>query len=364
MSSANFELFVKAHPILITVLEGLHEMAMILNEKREIIYFNEKFSEFAKAHELNPKAGILPGNAMNCVHALKGDRLCGTTDFCKYCGANDAIIQSIAGDQASSYCHITAVNGNAFDLKVNATPLQMGNEYYTLYCVTDVSAELRKNMLEKIFFHDINNIVSGISLMTDLMSEKCDAIDEEDKGNLTLMVNAVESLKSEIKAQHIITMAEKDELQVSPVMVNIYDMLEHTLRFFKKSSHNKNIKTHIEADDKDASIYTDQVLIKRVVSNMIKNAFEASRGEQTISAGYELGSESIIIWVHNEAVMNDEVSRSIFKRSFSTKGTGRGLGTYSMRLLTERYLQGSIYFSSEEGEGTRFYIELPISLQR
>lgn len=31
----------------------------------------------------------------------------------------------------------------------------------------------------------------------------------------------------------------------------------------------------------------------------------------------------------------------IFQRSFSTKGKGRGLGTYSIKLLTERYLKGT-----------------------
>ena len=34
--------------------------------------------------------------------------------------------------------------------------------------------------------------------------------------------------------------------------------------------------------------------------------------------------------------------------SFSTKGAGRGLGTYGMKLLTERYLNGSVSFVSSQ----------------
>jgi sensor histidine kinase regulating citrate/malate metabolism len=48
----------------------------------------------------------------------------------------------------------------------------------------------------------------------------------------------------------------------------------------------------------------------------------------------------------------------LFQRSFSTKGTGRGLGTYSIRLLTENYLEGKVSFVSNEAEGTVFSIEL------
>jgi sensor histidine kinase regulating citrate/malate metabolism len=49
----------------------------------------------------------------------------------------------------------------------------------------------------------------------------------------------------------------------------------------------------------------------------------------------------------------------IFQRSFSTKGTGRGIGTYSVKLLTEKYLQGEVSFISTKEFGTTFYITIP-----
>jgi signal transduction histidine kinase len=58
--------------------------------------------------------------------------------------------------------------------------------------------------------------------------------------------------------------------------------------------------------------------------------------------------------------MADRVRAHVFQRSFSTKGTGRGLGTYSIKLLTERYLGGRVWFESAEGQGTTFHVELDI----
>ena len=49
----------------------------------------------------------------------------------------------------------------------------------------------------------------------------------------------------------------------------------------------------------------------------------------------------------------------VFQRSFSTKGRGRGIGTYSMKMLTEEYLGGAISFRSSEREGTTFNVILP-----
>ncbi len=57
-------------------------------------------------------------------------------------------------------------------------------------------------------------------------------------------------------------------------------------------------------------------------------------------------------------VMADDVRLQIFQRSFSTKGGGRGIGTYSMKLLTEKYLHGEIHFTSTNPKGTTFYIEI------
>ncbi len=63
--------------------------------------------------------------------------------------------------------------------------------------------------------------------------------------------------------------------------------------------------------------------------------------------------------VHNPAVMPEAVRAQVFQRSFSTTGDrNRGLGTYSVKLLVERYLGGRVSFRSEEGHGTTFRVTL------
>jgi sensor histidine kinase regulating citrate/malate metabolism len=48
----------------------------------------------------------------------------------------------------------------------------------------------------------------------------------------------------------------------------------------------------------------------------------------------------------------------LFQRSFSTKGQSRGIGSYSIKLLTENYLKGKVSFISNENDRTVFSIEL------
>jgi len=96
---------------------------------------------------------------------------------------------------------------------------------------------------------------------------------------------------------------------------------------------------------------------------MVTNALEAtSEGGRVrvCCTGSPMSRFACAFRVHNEAVMPRHVASHVFQRSFSTKAsTGRGLGTYSMKLLGERYLGGEVSFVSKEGAGTLFTLALP-----
>jgi len=92
---------------------------------------------------------------------------------------------------------------------------------------------------------------------------------------------------------------------------------------------------------------------------LVANALEAvADGEVvTLSCRARRGGAEIV--VHNPGVLTESVRSQLFKRSFSTKGKGRGLGLYMARLVGEGYLGGSLSFESGDGQGTVFTLALP-----
>jgi signal transduction histidine kinase len=95
---------------------------------------------------------------------------------------------------------------------------------------------------------------------------------------------------------------------------------------------------------------------------MTINALEASLigGMVTISAHAE--DSKVVFEVHNAGEMAADIQLQLFNRSFSTKSSaGRGIGTYSMKLFGERYLNGKVSFRSNSEEGTVFSFSLPIT---
>jgi sensor histidine kinase regulating citrate/malate metabolism len=91
---------------------------------------------------------------------------------------------------------------------------------------------------------------------------------------------------------------------------------------------------------------------------MLKNALEATVESGTVNAIVEEEKNRIRYIVKNDYVMPKEIQLQIFQRSFTTKGKGRGTGTYSIKLLGEKYLGGKVGFTSAVRDGTSFWIEL------
>lgn len=92
---------------------------------------------------------------------------------------------------------------------------------------------------------------------------------------------------------------------------------------------------------------------------MTKNAAEATPENGTIRVSCLKNPTSALFSVNNPGIIPPDVQLQIFQRSYTTKGYGRGLGTYSMKLFGENYLKGKVYFTSDEKHGTTFTIELP-----
>jgi signal transduction histidine kinase len=114
----------------------------------------------------------------------------------------------------------------------------------------------------------------------------------------------------------------------------------------------------IEEDSSDTGFISDRVILQRVMINLLKNALEATPEGGSTRVGCSRQGEHVSFRVMNPAVMSREIQLQVFQRSFTTKGRGRGIGTYSIRLLTENYLKGKVGFVSNESEGTVFTITL------
>lgn len=339
------------------LLDANPSIVLVLNQCRQVVYANQALARFLKLDELGCLFGLRPGEVLNCVNSDTAPGGCGNSEFCKTCGALNAILSSQEGNFDIQECRITRKeSGDSLDLRVWATPHAITGERFTIFAVQDVSHEKRRSMLERIFFHDVLNTAGNLRNFAVLLRT---ASQDELPEFADDILRMSEELIDVIQAQREITRAENGDLEVKPELCRPAEMVEEMAALYRKQEPVTGIRVAAEVLDPELEFITDPVLLRRILLNIVKNAVEASRAGDTVTVGCSREGDQVVLRVHNPSVMPELVRLQVFQRSFSTKGAGRGLGTYGTRLLGERYLGGTVSFTSEAGKGTLFRISLP-----
>jgi PAS domain-containing protein len=150
-------------PSLFIVLDAIPDMILVLNAKRQIVFANKTVIDHLKLSDMNPLLGLRPGEALGCVNSTKFHAVCGTSAFCMYCGAVNAILVSNKKRQpTANECRISLNNNKSLELRVQASPLSIGDVLYIVFTIHDVSHEKRIMVLEHMFFYDISNDIIGL----------------------------------------------------------------------------------------------------------------------------------------------------------------------------------------------------------
>lgn len=355
----------EAQRLITPMLDVVPNIVLVLNRERQVVYCNRNLLRALKLDDDRSILGMRPGELLHCVHAMEHESGCGTTEFCRYCGAVNAILTSVDGKPDLRECRIIVKNNSAteaLDLQVKTTPLDLEDQRFIFFTITDISDQKRRQNLERIFFHDLLNTAGALKNSVELLKEAEDV--EEARELVNFLPPITERLLQEIQTQRDLIKAENGELTVRVVDFSVRYMLKDTVIQASRLEVASRQELRIDPDAVDTVIISDPVILGRVLLNMTKNALEAGMPGDVVTLGCDrMDPDGVRFWVNNPAVMTEEVRMQVFQRSFSTKGADRGLGTYSMKLLTERYLHGKIDFSSEEGKGTTFWVLLPMKIE-
>lgn len=117
-------------------------------------------------------------------------------------------------------------------------------------------------------------------------------------------------------------------------------------------------KTSIGSD----YILADKVQVNRLFTNLIKNAIEASSESEQVDITvrqYRQEDRVVIAVIDNGTGIPKDMQDRIFTPNFTTKSSGTGLGLAICKGIVEK-ANGSIWFETQEGKGTAFYVVFPL----
>ena len=349
-------------PFVCSMLSAFPEVAVLLNECRQIVACNATALRKIGIVDPEPLLGLRLGEAFRCVNAARMPGGCGTSPACAVCGAVRAMIRCQTDQQpAREECHIlTEPNGGvaALELEVLASPLLFQGHELLVVAARDVAAEKRRALLERSFFHDALNVAGAIRGYAETMADDPDltVLDAA-----TCLQGMATQLIDQIVTQRELAAAEAGRLRLRPTLLTAGAVLEELRQTYASHPLARSRPLVVIVPGVGLQLACDRGVILRVLGNLVKNALEASAPEQQVTISAEQRGDEVAFTVHNESSMSDAVREQIFQRSFSTKsGQGRGIGTFSVKLLTEEYLGGRVSFSSTRVGGTYFTVQVPV----
>lgn len=343
-------------PLLAQILQAMPESILVLNSSQQVVFANAALLGSLQVPEVRALGRRRWSDVLGCLYAAE-DSGCGVAHCCRTCGGLQAIATGLQGVRDVQECRILTRAGAARELQVIAAPVQLGADRFAVCTLIDISAQKRRRVLERLFFHDVLNTAVGVKDLIDMLLESEGAQAVEIRG---LLVTTAATLVEQVQRQRLVTLAENKDLEVSPQPLEALAFLQGVLAKWQAEGATRHLKLSLSADSLPVRFSADETILTHVLTSMLRNAFDASLRGMEIALGCYAEADAVVFRVRNSAVMTEDVQRQVFQRSFSTRGTGRGLGTYSMKLLTEQYLGGTVGFSSTAGDGTVFSVRLPL----
>ena len=352
--------FIVAQKLFTELFVKFTGIAAIVDQNRQIVYANEEFLNLIDFDTLDSVLGKGLGEAIACVNAIEAPAGCGTLETCEYCGVVNAILESQTNNvKSSKEVKISSViNGKmiSLDLKITSSPVTLDDRTFYTVMLQDISAEKRLQAIEKVFFHDLLNVAGGLNGLLAIL--KMGAPQEEFDDLIAKSEEASFFIFEEIMSYSQMRAAESGDIHLKIETVNTIEFITTAIRRIEHHSVGEGKKIELAKDSVSADFQTDRMLLQRVLINLLKNALEATEQNGVVTVAVKESGDKFIFYVKNMGVMPKNVQMQMFQRSFSTKDHSRGIGTYSVKLFTENYLNGKAGFVSNEAENTVFFVEL------
>lgn len=108
-------------------------------------------------------------------------------------------------------------------------------------------------------------------------------------------------------------------------------------------------------------VNADPKILSQIFNNLILNGIQShDKGEKVVNVSLKRDHDKVVVRIKdNGSGISEDLKEKIFKPYFSTKSTGSGIGLALAKKGVEQ-ANGAIWFDSKEGEGTTFFISLPI----
>ncbi len=210
--------------------------------------------------------------------------------------------------------------------------------------------------------HEIKNPLTPMKLSIQHLQRAIQANPKEAEvmtrrvsGTLIEQIDGLARIATEFSNFAKMPKPENQTFVLNEVIKSVFDL------FAANPAHDVELK--LKLPDEKLNVFADKDHIIRVLNNLLTNASQAIPDDRQGRIRVALvanGKHASVQVQDNGSGIPADMQERVFQPNFTTKSSGTGLGLAMSKNIVEA-AGGRIYFTSQEREGTTFFVELPIS---
>ena len=263
-------------------------------------------------------------------------------------------------------------NGQNVPVSITVSPIMLhGKPVGAIEVFRDITLEHEIDRMKSDFIslasHQLRTPLSAIKTYSHMLLDGyMGDITVPQKKSLRTIVSAANRMNELISTLLNITRVESGNVTVTPKAVDAHQIAEEVNKEHALAASDKEINlTLVSSSTKPAMIYTDSLLFKEVLSNLVSNGIKYTPEQGSVEVCIKNRRYDVQFSVTDTGMGIPKYSQEqIFSKFFRAHNvvkqetSGTGLGLYLVKGLIDA-LDGKIWFESHEGKGTTFYVTVP-----
>ncbi|MCU7935500.1 MAG: GHKL domain-containing protein [Candidatus Thiodiazotropha sp. (ex Dulcina madagascariensis)] len=214
--------------------------------------------------------------------------------------------------------------------------------------------------------HEINQPIGTISNLLHGVRMRLDSC----RGIEPSVFNAIDKSIEQTKyTSDIVTRISEFSQSRKPkyAKIRVASLIKKCVSLLEWEIRKNQVEVRLDFYQETVEIHADELMLRQVIVNLIKNAVEAMRGVPDFARMIEIviqqKNTDIEIAIKDQGVgISDDEAETLFVPFVSNKSTGMGVGLNICRLFIELH-NGKLWLTSNKGHGCISHILLPIKQQ-
>lgn len=357
-----------------TLMKGLPDALLVFDNSRSIIDVNDntlKLYGYEKNELIDQHINILIPQRLHNVQKVSLEDYFRNPAYL-HMGINEELIA-------------VRKDGSEFPIDVAISPVSTNNDLFTICIIRDITVAKRAHLalkealqkaeesdtLKSLFLqnilHEIRTPLNAINGFTSLL-EQHDVSKLEKQEYINQLSDSATRLMNTITDIIELSVNEANETTLNFESISIINLLSHYFNFFNNKAIQKGLTFKYFPDQSsiDLLIYSDQQKLGIIIANILSNALKFT-GTGHVYLGFQTNNNELTIFVEDTGPgIPESQFNYIFDRftqldnGYTRQYEGNGLGLAVVKALSEQ-LNARVWVNSTPGEGSTFYLSLPIN---